>query len=279
MKVTFLGTTSLLFDDGKDQILFDCHVTRPTVFDFLFKKLSTDTEVSDRVINQFKMDRLKAIFISHTHHDHVMDAPYFAKKCNAKIYGSKSARNVALGGGIKEEDVFCYEDSMKYEIGDYKISIIPSIHSKAHWYNNDLGQTIDKPLIQPVKKKEYKEGGSFDFLVENNNKKYLIRPSYNFIEGQLDGIEADAMFLGIAGLSKDNENRKNTFYKETIDKVKPHTVIPVHWDNFLSPLYKKEKWRTGIVEDPNKAISIIENECNKRRIEFILQLPLSEIKI
>ena len=87
------------------------------------------------------------------------------------------------------------------------------------------------------------------------------------------------MFLGIAGLSKDNENRKNTFYKETIDIVKPHTVIPVHWDNFLSPLYKKEKWRTGIVEDPNKAISIIENECIKREIEFILQLPLSEIEI
>lgn len=31
MKVTYLGTTVLLFDDGKDQILFDAHVTRPSI--------------------------------------------------------------------------------------------------------------------------------------------------------------------------------------------------------------------------------------------------------
>ena len=30
MKVTFFGTTTLLFDDGKDQILFDAHITRPS---------------------------------------------------------------------------------------------------------------------------------------------------------------------------------------------------------------------------------------------------------
>lgn len=31
MKVTFFGTTTLLFDDGKDQILFDAHFTRPSI--------------------------------------------------------------------------------------------------------------------------------------------------------------------------------------------------------------------------------------------------------
>ena len=31
LKVTFFGTTTLLFDDGKDQILFDAHVTRPSI--------------------------------------------------------------------------------------------------------------------------------------------------------------------------------------------------------------------------------------------------------
>ena len=31
MKVTYFGTTTLLFDDGKDQILFDAHITRPSL--------------------------------------------------------------------------------------------------------------------------------------------------------------------------------------------------------------------------------------------------------
>lgn len=48
-----------------------------------------------------------------------------------------------------------------------------SIHSKAHWYNDDLGQTIDKPLRQPAGKNAYKEGGSFDFLITHKKKTYL----------------------------------------------------------------------------------------------------------
>lgn len=31
LKVTYFGTTTLLFDDGKDQVLFDAHVTRLSV--------------------------------------------------------------------------------------------------------------------------------------------------------------------------------------------------------------------------------------------------------
>ena len=31
LKITFFGTTTLLFDDGRDQILFDAHFTRPSI--------------------------------------------------------------------------------------------------------------------------------------------------------------------------------------------------------------------------------------------------------
>lgn len=197
MKVTYLGTTMLLFDDGQDQILFDCHITRPSLLRCGLGKLRTDEEVANRVIEDFSITRLAAIFISHTHHDHVMDAPYFAQKCGADIYGSASAMNVALGGGISHNRLHSYDDAKQYQVGRFKVTIIPSIHSIAHWYNNDLGQTIDTPLVQPAKKKAYKEGGSYDFLVEHENTTYLIRPSYNFLPGQLDHINADVLFLPI----------------------------------------------------------------------------------
>ena len=38
MKVTCFGTTTLLFDDGRDQILFDAHLTRPSLARYLFGK-------------------------------------------------------------------------------------------------------------------------------------------------------------------------------------------------------------------------------------------------
>ncbi len=279
MKVTYLGTTVLLFDDGKDQVLFDCHITRPSLWKCTCSPLRTDTEVADRVISEFGIDRLKAVFISHSHYDHVMDAPYFAEKCGADIYGSPSSLNVALGGGIPPERLHSYSSCRNFTAGDFSVTVIDSLHSVPHWYNNDLGQTIDRPLPQPAKRKDYREGGSFDFLVEHRGVKYLIRPSYNYIEGQLDGISADVLFLGIGGLCRDSEERRRVFYSETVEKVRPKTVIPVHWDNFMTPLYSRSKWMTGVIDNPQNSIDELKHYCEKNGTDFVLQLPLSQIEI
>lgn len=279
MKVFYLGTTMLLFDDGRDQILFDCHVTRPSLWKCVCGGLRTDTAAADRVINEFGIDRLKALFISHTHHDHVMDVPYFAEKCGGDIYGSVSTLNVAAGGGIGSDRLHAFSDPMEFSIGDYNITVLHSVHSVAHWFNNDLGQTIDEPLHQPAWRKAYKEGGSFDFLVEHTGRKYLIRPSYNYLEGQLDGIRADVLFLGIGGLSRDTSERKKKFFDETIRKVGPEKVIPVHWDNFMTPLYRKDKWMTGLLDDPKKSIYELKRYCERHDISFTLQMPLSCVEI
>ena len=74
MKVTYFGTTTLLFDDGKDQILFDCHFTRPSLPDYIRNKPTlSDEKMADRIFHLHKIKRLSAIFISHSHHDHVME--------------------------------------------------------------------------------------------------------------------------------------------------------------------------------------------------------------
>lgn len=278
MKITYLGTTMLLFDDGVDQILFDCHISRPSLLKCFLGKLKTEEAVANRVIRDCEIRRLKAMFISHTHHDHVMDAPYFLKQCGGALYGSASARNVALGGGIALERIHCYEDGMQYQVGDFSVRILPSIHSVAHWYNNDLGQIIDAPVVQPAPKKAYKEGGSFDFLVEHSGKRYLIRPSYNFLEGQLDGIRADVLFLGIGGLSGDSPEQKAKFYAETVEKVQPGTVIPVHWDNFFTPLYDSSRWCTGALDNPEHSLQEARAFCEGRGIRFLHQLPLESVE-
>ena len=275
MKVTYLGTTMLLFDDGEDQLLFDCHVTRPSVLKFLGGRLATDTKTADRVIREIGFGRLRGIFISHTHHDHVLDAPYFALRCHAGVYGSESAMNVARGGGVPEEMLHSFRESMEFRIGDFRVTVIPSVHSKAHWYNNDLGKTIDAPLVQPARKKEFREGGAYDFFIFHKGRKYLIRPSYNYLEGQLDGYKADVLFLGIAGISKDTEARRERFFAETVGKTGPKVVVPVHWDNFLRPLYGGVKIMPGFIEDTGKAMGILAEYCERAGVSCVVQLPLT----
>ena len=277
MKITFLGTTTLLFDDGTDQVLFDAHVTRPSLFTYIFGKKPTDTGMADEIIRLHHIDRLRAVFVSHSHHDHVMDAPYFANRCGAVIYGSPSAVNVGRGGGVPEDRLVTFAAGQTYRVGSFAVTVIPSIHSKPTILNNDLGQTIDAPLVQPAKLRNYKEGGSFDFYVEMPEKSYMIRPSFNYIEGQMDGFKADVLFLGVAGLAKADEATKKKFFAETVEKVSPQLVIPLHWDNFFSPLSKPVIGMPRFVEKTERVFFELAKYCEAHDVPFVVQVPRTSI--
>ena len=279
MIVTFFGTTTLLFDDGKDQIFFDAHMTRPSLMKYIFGSAPTDKDVVDAQLAMNHVDRLKAIFISHTHHDHVMDAPYIAGKTGAMIYGSSSAMNVARGGDIAEDKLVEFEKNGTYEVGGYKIKVIPSLHSKPTIINNDLWQTIDEPLRQPSRLRNYKEGGSYDFYVEAEGKKIMIRPSFNYIEGQMDGYKADVLFLGVAGLQKADEKTEEKFFFETIEKLEPKLVVPLHWDNFFSPLTKPVVGMPRLVEKTEVVFFKLAKYCESHGVNCVVQIPGTSMEI
>ena len=280
MKVTYFGTTTLLFDDGKDQILFDAHFTRPSIGKYVLgTKAAVNTALCDQLIRLHHINRLQAIFISHTHHDHVMDAPYIAEQCGARIYGSESARNVALGGNVPEENITVFRHGSCFEIGAYKITVIKSLHSKPTRFNNDLGEAIAEPLKMPAGLRDYKEGGSYDFLIEHGEKKILIRPSFNFIKGQLDGVRADVIFLEVAGLAHAEKETEKAFCSETVKKTGARLVIPVHWDNFFCPLTRPAEGMPFFLEKTERAFFRAAKYCEKHNINFLIQYPRTSIEI
>lgn len=277
MKVTFFGTTTLLFDDGRDQLLFDCHFTRPSIPRYLLGDLRTDEALADRLLALRPMDRLRGIFISHSHHDHVMDAPCVALRTGAALYGSPSALNVGRGGGLKEDRLRGIEAPVT--IGAFTVTAIPSRHSKPGFFNNDLGRTIDSPVVQPARRRDYREGGSWDFHIRHGGRSFLIRPSFNYVEGQLDGLRADVLFLGIAGLSKADPDTRARFFAETVEKVRPRLVVPLHWDNFFAPLTGPLRGMPRQFEDTGESLSRLSEYCAKKGVDCAVLLPLSAMTL
>jgi L-ascorbate metabolism protein UlaG (beta-lactamase superfamily) len=236
VKVTFLGTATLLLDDGETQVMTDGFFTRPSLLQ-VARKVETDEKVVDAALKKAGVTRLKALFVAHSHYDHALDSATVAKKTGAKLYGSASTLNVGRGGGLKDEQMVKFEAGKEYAVGKFTVKVLPGKHSPPiKGINDDLGQTIDAPLKQPAPARAYKEGGSFDFLITRGGRSVLVMPSGNFVKGALDDVRADVLFLGVGGLGHQSREHKDALYDNTVKKVRPKLVVPIHWDSFFRPL-------------------------------------------
>jgi len=240
IRVTFLGTGTLLFDDGETQVMTDGFFTRPSFLKVARGKIETDPKVVDAALKRAGVDRLKALFVAHSHYDHAFDVAYVVKKTGAKLHGSLSTLNIGRGGELEQEQMQLFEPGKDVRVGRFTVSVLKSKHTPPiAGVNDDLGEVIDKPLKQPASFRDYKEGGSFDILIRHGGHTMLVKPSDNFVEGALDKVRADVLFLGTAGMGTYKKDFQDVVYAETIRKVRPRLVIPVHWDSFFDPLSDK----------------------------------------
>ncbi|HLO80283.1 MAG TPA: MBL fold metallo-hydrolase [Chitinophagaceae bacterium] len=236
VKITFFGVSSLLLDDGETQLLIDGYFSRYPLELTQNSKIATDTNLVRNYLTNFNMNRVKGMFITHTHWDHAFDAAFVANKTKTKIYGSLSTLNVARGGGVPEKQLSLFQPGRKIYIGKFTVDVLTSKHSPSALVDKEQGRIITKPFAQPAVATDYVEGGSYDFLISHNGKKIYVKPSANWIKGKLDHVKSDVLFLGIATLGLQDSAWKATFYDQTVGKLKPALVIPLHWDNFFEPV-------------------------------------------
>ena len=253
VKVTFLGTSTLLIDDGETQLLTDGFVTRPGLIKTGFGKIGCDTNKVRSFISEFGITKLKAVFCAHSHYDHAMDAPYVAMRTGAVMYGSASTLNIGRGARMSEQQMQLYKPNVPIAFGKFTVTILNSKHTPPFNVmgksNDDLGEQITEPLRQPAKAEAYAEGGAFDILIQHGAHSILIKPSTNWLPGALDNIHADLVFLGVACIGKQDSAFRANYYTQTIGKLKPQTVVPVHWDNFFKPLSPTLKALPTIVDN------------------------------
>lgn len=267
VKVTFFGVSTLLFDDGETQFLIDGFFTRPPFLKLMTAELSTDTASIDQLMRQYKMDRVKGIFPTHSHYDHAFDVAYTTRKMNAILYGSESSLNIGRGGGLKEEQLHLTKPYEEIQLGKFTVQIIPSIHS-APSSLKDSGLVIKEPKKQPTRMKDYPEGGTFDFLVKYNGHQVYIKPSPNFIEGALDTTRAEVLFLGIGTIGTKEPAWQNQYYEQTVGKLHPKLLVPLHWDDFTKPIDGHLDMLPRFVADTPKDFDFIIQKTSADKIDF-----------
>lgn len=162
IKVTFFGTTTLLFDDGKTKIMVDGFFSRPPMHQLL--RFQPDKKLIKKVIADQKLKDLAVVVPVHSHHDHAMDAPLIAMLTDAQLLGSSSTFMLGKDMGLPQKKWTPVDINQTYDYGLFTIKLIPAKHGQLPGFLKSCLQEpkeIQNALEYPVHLCRYKEGESY----------------------------------------------------------------------------------------------------------------------
>ena len=251
--VTWLGVSTLLFDDSETQILIDGFFSRPTLVDYLLRlPVENDVAQINFAMNEFRMRRLAAIIPVHSHFDHAMDVGAIANRSSASILGSESTAQIARGAGVPEDQITVVEKSATFQFGNFKVTLRPIGHAPIGWSGSvPFDGTIEEPLNMPQPISAWRMGGAYTIVIEHPQGTALVQGSASYKKYELQDIAADAIFLGVSQLESLGRDYAELYWQHTVTASGGHSVYPVHFDDFTKPF--------GEIALPPRAIDNFEN--------------------
>ena len=234
---TWLGVSTLLFDDGETQILVDGFISRPSLFESLARRpVTMDVPMINHVMNEYRINRLAAIIPAHSHYDHAMDVGAIANRSSASILGSETTANIARGAAVPDDQIVVAETGVPYTFGNFTITLVPSRHAPIGLRGEvPLAGTVDEPLELPAPIAAWREGGSYSVVVSHPQGTTLVQASAGFRWGELDHLQADVVMLGVGLLGNLGRDYTERYWQAIVTTTGARRVFPVHFEDQTRP--------------------------------------------
>jgi len=272
--MTWLGVTTLLFDDGETQILIDGFFSRPSLLDVaLGRPVDIDAATINYVIDEYRLRRLAAIIPVHSHYDHAMDIGALANRSSASILGSSSTAQIARGAGVPEDQIVEVSNGGEYSFGQFTVTMIDSVHAPVAWGGSvPFAGSVDEPLITPAPVSAWREGKSYSIVIAHPYGTTLVQGSAGFLERTLDSVEADVVMLGVSLLEGLGRDYAEQYWQALVTTTGASHVFAIHFDDFLRPFGEIELY-PRVIDDFVETARWLEEIRSRWDTDTRLHLP------
>jgi L-ascorbate metabolism protein UlaG (beta-lactamase superfamily) len=227
MHVTWLGTAGYVVATARATLLIDPFLSRPSLPQLL-ARLTPDEEAIRAVLPS----RVDAVLCSHSHFDHLLDAPLIAKWTGAKLIGSATSVAFGRAHGLAEEQLVTVPpEGLRATIEDFAIRFVPSLHGRIVLGRVPFPGEVRGPVTIPARAWEYRMGGVYGIHLSAGGARLYHNGSADLLDAELEGTEADVALIGLAG-----RNATRDYVARLLRLLRPSVVLPTHHDAFFAPL-------------------------------------------
>lgn len=230
LSVTWFGTTCVLVSDGETALLVDPFVTRTASLLSLAagrRVLRPHPDQYERWIAPLAAP-IRAMPVTHSHFDHVLDAGVVGADTGAVLLGSASTVAVGRSLGLPKDQLVHASSGVPLAFGEFAVTFVPSRHAGS---GRPRGEVCN-PVRIPARLRDLRQGGTYSVLIEHPAGSLLCHHSAGFVPGALAGRRADTVLLSAANPPADLD----AYLRETVDAVGARQAFLVHWDDFTRPL-------------------------------------------
>jgi L-ascorbate metabolism protein UlaG (beta-lactamase superfamily) len=218
LRFRWLGTAGIELEFRDERILIDPYLSRFPMRYCLFGRPSPRQDPIKRHLLP-----ARAVLVSHAHFDHLLDVPIICREFGTTAYGSPNTSAILRAHGIPEGRIRTIKAGDSFTEGSFEIGIFPGRHGRMAGLLPYTGPLPER-LTPPLRLSDYRMDAMFSFLIQTNGASFLV---WN---GPAESGIPEADVLIFCPLWGDGE------CAQAARAAKAKVVVPIHWDDFFSPL-------------------------------------------
>jgi L-ascorbate metabolism protein UlaG (beta-lactamase superfamily) len=218
LRYRWLGAAGIELEFRGGRILIDPYLSR---FPLRYAVFGRPSPRTDLIARHFSPAR--AVLVSHSHFDHLADVPAVCRELGAVAYGSPNTGVILRAHGIPAEQIRTVQAGDSSAVGPFEVRFFSGEHGRMLGLLPYAGAPPAR-LTPPLRLSDYRMDSMLSFHVRSPGGSILVWNG----PPPADVPRADILFYcPLWGVQACAEIARST---------RVRTVVPVHWDDFFSPL-------------------------------------------